>query len=136
MAIKADIVESIYEQFDIPKRSATAIVDGFFEIIREQLSRGEPVKLSGFGNFTVQKKSARQGRNPKTRQEVEIASRQIVSFRASDGFRQQATEKAGRAAKGVSANSHNHPQHRAPHIPPGGMAVADDTLQETAGHHS
>ena len=58
------------------------IVESFFGEIREALSKGEQVKLSGFGNYTPRDKSARPGRNPKTGEEIPIAPRRVVTFRA------------------------------------------------------
>jgi integration host factor subunit alpha len=65
------------------KREAKDIVDTFFEEIRDALARGEPVKLSGFGNFQVRNKPPRPGRNPKTGETIPIAARRVVTFHAS-----------------------------------------------------
>lgn len=62
---------------------AKALVEAFFDTIRLTLVQGEEVKLSGFGNFTLRDKRARPGRNPKTREPVEIRSRRVVTFHPS-----------------------------------------------------
>jgi integration host factor subunit alpha len=54
----------------------------FFEEIRNSLECGEPVKLSGFGNFNLRDKNQRPGRNPKTGEEIPITARRVVTFRA------------------------------------------------------
>ena len=58
-------------------------VDQVFEIMKEALERGEKVRISGFGNFTVREKRARRGRNPKTGERMEISARRVVSFKPS-----------------------------------------------------
>ncbi len=80
---KADIIEKIHRQTGLPKKDSTQIVAAFFEIIREQLAQGETVKLAGFGNFTTRKKPPRLGRNPRTKEEVEISQREVISFHPS-----------------------------------------------------
>lgn len=80
---KAELAELLFERVGLNKREAKDIVDTFFEEIRDALSRGEPVKLSGFGNFQVRNKPPRPGRNPKTGETIPIAARRVVTFHAS-----------------------------------------------------
>ncbi|MBF0158208.1 MAG: integration host factor subunit alpha [Magnetococcales bacterium] len=80
---KLDIVEVLHRKSGLPKKNAMQIVETFFEIIREQLERGEEVKLAGFGNFTTRQKSSRVGRNPRTMEEVTISQREVISFHPS-----------------------------------------------------
>ena len=63
---KADLTELLYDNVGVNKREAKDIVDGFFNQISETLVEGEPVRISGFGNFQLRDKAARPGRNPKT----------------------------------------------------------------------
>ena len=64
---KAEIVEQIYERVGFSKKEAAELVEKVFEIIKDTLSEGEKVKISGFGNFVVRHKNARKGRNPQHR---------------------------------------------------------------------
>ncbi|HYC23815.1 MAG TPA: integration host factor subunit alpha [Candidatus Bathyarchaeia archaeon] len=80
---KADIVERIYERAKSSKKDATEVVDAIFEIIKARLESGEKVKLSGFGNFVVNEKRPRKGRNPQTGEEIVITGRRVLSFKAS-----------------------------------------------------
>jgi len=80
---KADIVERIYERAKSSKKDATEVVDAIFEIIKTRLQAGEKVKLSGFGNFVVNQKRPRKGRNPQTGEEIIISGRRVLSFKAS-----------------------------------------------------
>lgn len=80
---KAELAEMLFDRVGLNKREAKDIVDTFFEEIRESLAKGEPVKLSGFGNFQIRDKPARPGRNPKTGEVIPIAARRVVTFHAS-----------------------------------------------------
>ena len=80
---KAELAEMLFDRVGLNKREAKDILDTFFEEIRDALARGEPVKLSGFGNFQVRSKPPRPGRNPKTGETIPIAARRVVTFHAS-----------------------------------------------------
>ena len=79
---KADLAEYLFNVLGLNKREAKELVEIFFEEIRASLERGEPVKLSGFGNFNLRDKKQRPGRNPKTGEEIPISARRVVTFRA------------------------------------------------------
>lgn len=81
---KGDIVNLIFEKVGLPKNEAQDIAEIVFDILKQTLIAGESVKISGFGTFNVRKKKARIGRNPKTKEDVEIAPRRVVTFKASD----------------------------------------------------
>ncbi len=80
---KADIVERIYEKVGFSKKEATDVVESVFEIIKGHLENGEKVKISGFGNFVINEKSPRRGRNPQTGEEITISGRKVLSFKPS-----------------------------------------------------
>ena len=79
---KAILAESLFNEVGLNKREAKELVETFFEEIRKSLENGEPVKLSGFGNFNLRDKNERPGRNPKTGEEIPISARRVVTFRA------------------------------------------------------
>ena len=80
---KAELAELLFDRVGLNKREAKDLVEMFFLEIRNTLSQGDSVKLSGFGNFQVRQKPARPGRNPKTGEMVPIAARRVVTFHAS-----------------------------------------------------
>lgn len=80
---KAELADMLFEQVGLNKREAKDMVEAFFEEIRFALEAGDAVKLSGFGNFELRKKSQRPGRNPKTGEEIPITARCVVTFHAS-----------------------------------------------------
>src|SRR5438876_5212192 len=80
---KADIVERIYEKVGFSKKEATEVVEAIFELLKKRLERSEKVKISGFGNFVVNRKRPRKGRNPQTGEEIVISGRRVLTFKAS-----------------------------------------------------
>lgn len=84
---KAELAEKLTSRFDLPKKEAKNIVDHFFEEIRSSLQDGQPVKISGFGNFDLREKRERPGRNPKTGEVVAVSARRVVTFKAGQKLR-------------------------------------------------
>ena len=96
MAItKAHIAERLYEESGLNKREAKEMVELFFEEIKSSLQNGDPVKISGLGNFELRDKNERPGRNPKTGEEIPITARRVVSFRAGQKLKAQVESYAG-----------------------------------------
>jgi len=86
---KAEIAQSVHDRVGLSKKESGQIVESVLDIIRQTLTQGEDVKLSGFGHFMVREKHARRGRNPKTGDEITISSRRVVTFRASHLLKQK-----------------------------------------------
>ena len=80
---KLDIIQIVSDKLGLSKRDSSRIVESVFEIMKEQLSKGDTVKISGFGNFVVRGKKARRGRNPQTGSEMEISARKVLTFKSS-----------------------------------------------------
>ncbi len=92
---KADVVEQLSAELGFNKREAKELVEMFFEQIRESLEKGEQVKLSGFGNFELRDKAERPGRNPKTKEEIPISARRVVTFRPGQKLKEKVDLHAG-----------------------------------------
>ncbi len=87
---KHDLIEFVYDTLQIySKRDVIAIVETFFELIKNSLEEGEEVTLSGFGKFRVIEKAQRMGRNPKTGDKAVIPARRVVAFKPSMILRQK-----------------------------------------------
>jgi integration host factor subunit alpha len=86
---KIDIIDSIYEQLGIPKKECVKIVESVFEIMKDELAKGNTVKISGFGKWTVKAKKKRKGRNPKTGKEMIIDARKVITFKSSTILRDE-----------------------------------------------
>lgn len=81
---RAGLTEAVYREVGLSQAESSELVDEVFEAIITALENDESVKLSSFGTFHVRKKNARVGRNPKTKVEVPIAPRRVISFKASN----------------------------------------------------
>ena len=81
---RADLANSIYQELGISHMESGEVVDAVIEEIILGLLTGEQVKLSSFGTFKLRDKKQRMGRNPKTKQEVPITARRVVTFHASN----------------------------------------------------
>jgi len=84
---KIDIIQDVYEKLGFSKKDAAKIVESVFEIMKDSLARGEKIKISGFGNFSVKDKKSRRGRNPQTGSEIEISARRVLTFKSSQVLR-------------------------------------------------
>ena len=80
---RADLTESVYRNIGLSRNESSELVESVLEEICACLEKGEEVKLSSFGTFTVQSKRERVGRNPKTGIEAVITPRRVLSFRPS-----------------------------------------------------
>lgn len=80
---RADLAEAVYEQVGLSRNESSDLVEAVLEEISAQLVKGETVKISSFGSFSVREKGERIGRNPKTGVEVPILPRKVLVFRAS-----------------------------------------------------
>ena len=78
---KVDMAVCLFDELGLNKREAREFVDCLFEELRLSLEAGEPVKLSGFGNFDLRDKAERTGRNRKTGAAATISARRVVTFR-------------------------------------------------------
>jgi len=84
---KIVIVQNVSDKLGISRKDSTRIVESVFETMKEQLSKGNTVKISGFGNFLVKSKKARRGRNLRTGAECEISARKVLIFKSSQILR-------------------------------------------------
>ncbi len=107
---KADIVEAIYQKIGFSKKEAADLVELVFDSIKGTLSRGEKIKISGFGNFVVREKRARTGRNPQTGDAIEITARKVLTFKPSQVLRSEVNTSL--AGKPVTGNRHGESEEQ------------------------
>ncbi|HEX8384480.1 MAG TPA: integration host factor subunit alpha [Sphingomonas sp.] len=86
---RADLAEALHKEVGLSRADSAQIVEQILKEMCESLSRGENVKISGFGTFVLRDKGERVGRNPKTGVEVPIAPRRVLTFRASQMMRER-----------------------------------------------
>ena len=79
-----DIIEAISDNVGLSLSDSSLIIEEIFEFILKELEKGDDVKISSFGTFSVRHKRSRIGRNPKTGIEVPITERNVVTFTSSN----------------------------------------------------
>ncbi|GCD68879.1 integration host factor DNA-binding subunit alpha [Acetobacter pasteurianus NBRC 3280] len=84
---RASLIEQIYQHVGLSRKESSVLLEDVLETVMDALERGESVKISGFGTFSVRKKGQRSGRNPKTGEEVPILPRSVLVFRPSQLLR-------------------------------------------------
>jgi integration host factor subunit alpha len=80
---RADLAEAIYREVGLSRNESAALVETVLAEITRALAKGQPVKISSFGSFSVREKAQRVGRNLKTGEAVPILPRRVLVFRAS-----------------------------------------------------
>ena len=80
---RAQLGEAVYQEVGLSRNESAELVESVLNHIGESLGRGESVKISSFGSFSVRQKRQRIGRNPKTGEEVPILPRKVLVFRPS-----------------------------------------------------
>ncbi|MDG1117267.1 MAG: integration host factor subunit alpha [Flavimaricola sp.] len=80
---RMDLAEAVHNEVGLSRNESAELVEAILRHISDALVRGESVKISSFGTFSVREKAARVGRNPKTGEEVPIHPRRVLSFRSS-----------------------------------------------------
>ncbi len=98
--IRSELVQKIFdENQELPaerrlsQRDVERIVNTVFEEISEALSRGDRVELRGFGAFSVKKRDARVGRNPRTGETVEVEEKHVPFFKTGKLLRDRLNGK-------------------------------------------
>ncbi|HIJ43831.1 MAG: HU family DNA-binding protein [Rhodospirillales bacterium] len=84
---KNDLVAAVANEADMSKADAAKAIDGVFVAITESLQRQEEVRLVGFGTFSVAKRAASQGRNPRTGERINIPASNQPKFKAGKGLK-------------------------------------------------
>ena len=80
---KAELADMLFEKVGLSRNESADLLETVLNEISGALSRGEAVKISSFGSFSIRQKGQRIGRNPKTGEEIPITARRVVTFHAS-----------------------------------------------------
>ena len=84
---KTELIAAVAEKADLSKKDAEAAITATVDAITEALTQGEKVQLVGFGSFEVKKRAARVGRNPKTKESIEIPASVVPVFKAGKALK-------------------------------------------------
>ena len=84
---KAELIDAVAEDSDLTKASAARALDSAIENITSALRSGNNVTLVGFGTFTVRRRDARIGRNPRTGEAIQIKASNVPGFKAGKALK-------------------------------------------------
>jgi DNA-binding protein HU-beta len=84
---KAELVAAVAEKTALSKKDSEKAVNAAFEAITEALVAGGKVQLVGFGSFETKERSARVGRNPRTKEEIQIPASRVPAFKAGKALK-------------------------------------------------
>ena len=80
---KTELVAAVAEKAGMTKKDAERVVNATIDTIVQNLANGEKVQISGFGNFEIKSREARVGRNPRTKEAIQIPATRLPVFKAS-----------------------------------------------------
>ena len=89
---KSELIAAAADRSGITKKDAEQVIGAAFDIITAQLQKGEKVQISGFGTFEVREREARVGRNPRTKEAVQIPAAKVPAFKASKTLKEKILE--------------------------------------------
>ena len=89
---RMDLSEAVFREVGLSRNESSDLVESVLNSMSDALVRGEQVKLSSFGTFSVRDKNARVGRNPKTGKEAPIPPRRVLTFRPSHLMKERVAE--------------------------------------------
>jgi DNA-binding protein HU-beta len=84
---KTELIAAVAEKTGLTKKDAERVVNATFETVTASLAKGDRVQLSGFGIFEVKERGARVGRNPHTKETIEIPASRTPAFKASKALK-------------------------------------------------
>ena len=85
---KTELVAIVAEKIGMTKKDAERVINATVETITETLAEGEKVQVSGFGIFEVKAREARVGRNPRTKETIQIPATRLPAFKASKALKE------------------------------------------------
>jgi DNA-binding protein HU-beta len=84
---KIGLIEAVQQQVSVSKREAEHAVEAVFDIITQELVKGQKVNIAGFGMFIAKQRKVREGINPKTGERIHIAATVTPKFRAGNALK-------------------------------------------------
>ena len=85
---KAEFTDRLADRLGVRRKEAASILDSLLTEISKALQQGEKVQLIPFGSFEVRERKAREGRNPRTGEKIQISGRKVVVFQAGKAVRE------------------------------------------------
>ena len=86
---KTEIMSALVEKTGLTKADVEKVYNATFELIKEELSKGNEMSVAGFGKFKITERAAREGRNPQTGETIKIAASKSVGFKAGKELKEK-----------------------------------------------
>lgn len=93
---KADLVQAVAAAADLSKADATRAIDAVLDSISDALKRNDQVTLIGFGTFSVRERAARLGRNPRTKEPIDIKAAKVPGFKPGKALKDAVNESSAK----------------------------------------
>jgi integration host factor subunit alpha len=90
---KEKLITLLQDQKGLSRQESRQLLERVFKIMKDTLSQGEDLLISGFGKFSVRQKNARRGRNPQTKENLILAARKVLVFKTSGVLRQRLNKR-------------------------------------------
>ena len=84
---KTELIAAVAEKANLSKKDAEAAVSAVLDAVTDELVKGGKVQLIGFGSFEVRGRAAKQGRNPKTGEAMQIPATKVPAFKAGNALK-------------------------------------------------
>lgn len=84
---KTELINAVAESTGLSKKDSEKAVKAVFDSIEAAVAKGDKVQIVGFGTFEAHVRAARQGRNPRTKEPIEIPASRLPVFKAGQGFK-------------------------------------------------
>lgn len=84
---KGDLIDAVADETGLSKADSGRAVDAIVGVVTGALQKGDQVSLVGFGTFSVKRRAARQGRNPRTGETIQIAASNVPGFKAGKALK-------------------------------------------------
>jgi len=91
---KVDLSKHLVENLDLPKKDADLLVHAFLDSIVKSLREGEGIELRGFGSFRLRSRNARQGRNPRSGENISVPPKRVVYFKLGKELRTKIVDES------------------------------------------
>ena len=89
---KKQLIEKMVEKTGLSKKDTELFLKSFIETVEEELKDGGKIQLVGFGSFEVVERAARKGRNPRTKEEIDIPASKAPKFKPASAFKKLINE--------------------------------------------
>ena len=90
---KTELIAAVANEAEITKKDAEKAVKAVFSVISDSLTKGDKVQIIGFGTFEVRQRKAREGRNPRNNEPIQIEASKTPAFKAGKAFKDMVNAK-------------------------------------------